>query len=76
MLLVGVYIFSEDGHALYVGCTNNMRKRFQYYTRNNLNQATFAFLLARAQTVNKKATYKKEGSRDDLLNQSAFSYVF
>jgi len=76
MLLVGVYIFSEDGHALYVGRTNNMRKRFQYHTRNNHNQAAFAFLLARAQTGNKKVTYKKEGSRDDLLSQSAFRSVF
>jgi hypothetical protein len=76
MPLVGVYIFSEDGHALYVGRTNNMQKRLQYHTRNNHNQATFAFLLAREQTGNKKATYKKEGSRDDLLSQPIFRSAF
>jgi len=53
-----------------------MRKRLQYHTRNNHNQATFAFLLIREQTGNKKAFYNKEGSRDDLLNQPAFHSVF
>jgi len=76
MPLAGLYIFSEDGHALYVGRTNKMRKRLQYHTRNNHGQAIFAFLLAREQTGNKKATYKKEGSRDDLLSQPAFRSVF
>jgi len=74
--LAGVYMLSEDGHALYVGRTNNMRKRLQSHTRNNHNQATFAFLLAREQTGNKQATYKKEGSRDDLLSQPSFRLVF
>ena len=76
MPLAGLYIFSEDGHALYVGRTDKMRKRLQYHTWNNHNQATFAFLLAREQTGNKKATYEKEGSRNDLLSQPAFRSVF
>ncbi|MBC2714035.1 MAG: GIY-YIG nuclease family protein [Desulfobacteraceae bacterium] len=45
----GIYLFSEAGRALYVGWTNKLRKRLQYHTRNNHNQATFAFLLARHQ---------------------------
>jgi hypothetical protein len=72
----GVYLFSENGHALYVGRTNNLRKRLQYHIRNNHNQATFAFLLAREQTGNIKATYQKKGSRSDLLSQSAFRLAF
>jgi len=76
MPLAGVYIFSENGNALYVGRTNNLRKRLQYHTRNNHNQATFAFLLAREQTGNKRATYQKEGSRNDLLSQPVFRSEF
>jgi hypothetical protein len=72
----GVYIFSEDGHALYVGRTNNLRNRLQYHTRNNHNQATLAFLLARKLTGNTKATYQKKGSRNDLLDQPAFRLAF
>ena len=48
--LAGIYLFSEKDQALYVGRTNNLRKRLQYHTRNNHNQATFAFLLAREST--------------------------
>ena len=43
--LAGIYLFSKDGEALYVGRTNNVKKRLQLHTRNNHNQATFAFLL-------------------------------
>ena len=76
MPCAGVYIFSEDGRALYVGRTNNLRKRLQYHMRNHHNQATFAFLLAREQTGNTRATYQKEGSRNDLLSQPAFRSAF
>jgi predicted GIY-YIG superfamily endonuclease len=72
----GVYLFSQDGKALYVGRTNNMYKRLQYHTRNNHNQATFAFLLARRKTGKKKATYQKAGSRSDLLTQPRFLNAF
>lgn len=68
----GVYLFSEQGNALYVGRTNNLRKRLQFHTRNNYNQATFAFLLAREQTGNTKVAYQQSGSRKDLLTQSVF----
>ena len=74
--LAGVYLFSEHGHALYVGRTNSLRKRLQYHTRNNHNQATFAFLLAREHTGKTKATYQKDGSRTDLLTQPEFRSAF
>jgi hypothetical protein len=76
MPIAGVYLFSEKGNALYVGRTNNIRKRLQYHTRNNHNQATFAFLLARKETGNTKATYQPSGSREDLLTQSLFREAF
>jgi hypothetical protein len=72
----GIYLFSEGGQALYVGRTNNLRKRIQYHSRNNHNQATFAFLLAREKTGKTKASYQKMGSRSDLLNDPEFRAAF
>ncbi len=72
----GVYLFSEAGCPLYVGRTNNLRKRIQYHTRNNHNQATFAFLLARHETGNLKASYQPKGSREDLLTDQDFRAAF
>jgi len=72
----GIYLFSEGGQPLYVGRTNRLRNRLQYHTRNNHNQATFAFLLARYQTGNLKASYKPEGSRKDLLENLEFRAAF
>ncbi|MDH5190063.1 MAG: GIY-YIG nuclease family protein [Gammaproteobacteria bacterium] len=72
----GIYFFSEDGIPLYVGRTNNLKKRLQYHTRNNHNQATFAFLLARHETGNIKASYTKKGSRSDLLKDNVFREAF
>jgi hypothetical protein len=72
----GVYLLSENGESLYVGRTNKLRNRLQYHTRNNHNQATFAFLLARERTGKTKPTYQKSGSRQDLLTQPRFRSAF
>jgi len=72
----GIYLFSENGTSLYVGRTNNLRKRLQYHTRNNHNQATFAFLLARHETGKLKASYQPRGSRQDLLSDPVFRTAF
>lgn len=72
----GIYFFSENGKALYVGRTNNLRNRLQYHTRNNHNQATLAFILARRETGRTNASYQKKGSRSDLLNDPAFRLAF
>lgn len=72
----GIYLFSENGRALYVGRTNKLRNRLQYHTRSNHNQATFAFLLAREETGRTKATYRRSGSRSDLLNDPVFRSAF
>jgi len=76
MPLAGIYLLSEHGKALYVGRTNKLLNRLQYHTRNNHNQATFAFLLAREKTGKNKASYQKSGSREDLLTQPDFRYAF
>lgn len=76
MPTAGIYLFSEEGKALYVGRTNSLRKRLQYHTRNNHNQATLAFLLAREETGNTKASYQPSGSREDLLSQPLFRQAF
>lgn len=72
----GVYAFSEKGEILFVGRSNNMRTRLLYHTRDNHNQATLAFLLARLETGNTRAAYKQKGSRADLLNQPDFRSAF
>ncbi len=74
--LAGIYLFSDNGQTLYVGRTNRLRNRLQYHTRNNHNQATFAFLLAREETGKTKATYRKSGSRSDLLQDPTFRAAF
>ncbi len=72
----GIYLFSEAGAPLYVGRTNNLRKRLQNHARNSHNQATFAFLLARHATGNLKASYKPDGSRQHLLQNPEFRAEF
>lgn len=76
MPTAGVYIYSENGKMLYVGRTSNLRRRLQYHTRNNHNQATFAFLLARHRTGKMKASYQTVGSRSDLLSNGDFRAAF
>ena len=62
----GVYLFSEEEGHLYAGRT---KRKISVRIRNHFNSAKdcpFAWLLARHKT-GKKASYKKEGSRADLL---------
>lgn len=72
----GVYLFSEGGKSLYVGRTNKLRRRLQYHSRDNHNQATFAFLLARRATGKLNASYKPNGSRAELLLEPGFRAEF
>lgn len=46
----GIYLFSENDHPIYVGQTRVLRSRLRDHTNplGKNNQATFAFLLARA----------------------------
>ncbi len=71
----GVYLFSEGKKCLYVGRSNNIPRRLRNHVGYGHNQATFAFLLARGMT-GRKATYKKEGSREQLLKNKEFKRIF
>ena len=76
--LKGIYLFSENGNHLYVGRTNNIRRRIQNHCRLSAthNQATFAFRIARGETNFKKATYKTEGSRKVIEEDQVFKSAF
>ena len=74
----GIYLFSEDGQHLYIGRTDNIRRRLQDHCRQGSthNQASFAFHLAREEQEVLKPTYKTEGSRQHLVSQDAFVKSF
>ena len=72
----GIYLFSESKIFLYVGRSSNISNRLRYHVGYGHNQATFAFLLAREATGKQKPTYKKEGSRAELLKEPQFKKAF
>lgn len=74
----GIYLFSEAGLPLYVGRSRNIRGRIGRHTRPGATHrmASFAFRLAREITGNLAATYKKEGSRIDLMESAEFRQAF
>jgi len=73
----GIYLFSEYGKPLYVGRSDNLRKRLASHRHRSHNTATFAFLIARHETGILDATYQSLGSRTDLLkNDPVFSAAF
>lgn len=74
----GIYLFSEGDKHLYVGRTNSLRKRLQQHCRpgSGHNSSPFAFRLAREARNIIKATYKAEGSRDQLVKEEEFAQAF
>jgi predicted GIY-YIG superfamily endonuclease len=75
----GVYLLSDGGTHLYVGRSNDIRKRIGRHSRPSATyrMAAFAFRLAREATGNLKATYKKgEGSRSALMEDEKFVAEF
>lgn len=74
----GIYLFSEGDRHLYVGRTNRIRKRLQNHCRPSGTHftATFAFRIAREATNRLTASYTKQGSRGDLVNDPAFAAAF
>lgn len=74
----GVYLFSEGLHHLYVGRSNNIRRRLQQHCRisSGHNTSPIAFRLAREQGKLPKATYRKEGSRQHLSQDEVFIQLF
>lgn len=74
----GVYLLSEDGTHLYVGRSNRLRSRLRDHGNPSSPQtkSAFAFRLAREAAGQLKASYKKEGSRKELMRDAAFSAAF
>ncbi len=72
----GIYLLYEGKRALYVGRSNNIRSRLRRHTGRSHYQATFAFLLAREAAGRVKPTYKKKGSREQLLLNRKFKCCF
>lgn len=74
----GIYLLSEGGTHLYVGRTNRIRGRIQNHSRRSgtHNQATFAFRIARRDTGLERATYRPDGSRQDLEKDAVFGPAF
>ena len=75
----GVYLFSEAGHPLYVGRTNDLRGRYARHCRPGATwrMAAFAFRLAREATGRLKATYRAgEGSQRALAAEPKFAAAF
>ena len=71
----GVYLFSENGVHLYAGRT---KRKLCVRIRNHFSTAKdcpFAWLLAREITGH-RPTYRKEGSRTDLLSRPDFLLVY
>jgi excinuclease UvrABC nuclease subunit len=74
----GIYLLSENDRHLYVGRTRNIRARIARHSRPGATHrmAAFAFRLAREATGNLAATYKKKGSRADLMESPVFRLAF
>ena len=74
----GVYLFSESGSHLYVGRSRDIRGRIARHSRPGATHrmAAFAFRLARESTGQLDATYKREGSRAELMGDPDFREAF
>lgn len=75
----GVYLLSEADRHLYVGRSNNIRRRIGRHSLPGATDrmAAFAFRLAREATGNLQASYKKgEGSRAGLMQNRTFVDAF
>lgn len=74
----GIYLFSNGETHLYVGRTNNFKRRIQNHCRgsSNHNTATFAFRIAHQKTGRTQPSYKSSGSRGELEKDSVFGPAF
>jgi hypothetical protein len=74
----GIYLLSENGRDLYVGRTRDIRGRIARHSRPGATHrmAAFAFRLAREVTGNPVATYRKQGSRANLMEGAEFRFAF
>ncbi|HEY1615522.1 MAG TPA: hypothetical protein VGF97_17720 [Rhizomicrobium sp.] len=79
MMTRGVYLFSDGSRHLYVGRSNDIRRRYGRHCNPGATDRTaaFAFRLAREATGKIKATYKTgDGSRKLLMEDAEFAAAF
>jgi hypothetical protein len=74
----GIYLFSEGPLHFYVGRSDRLRKRILEHGRPGAshNTAPFAYRLTRKVMLIEKASYKPEGSRNDLMTRPEFQRAF
>lgn len=74
----GIYLFSDGSKHLYVGRSDNIRRRIGNHCRasSQHNQATFAFRMARVETGRTEAAYSALGSRSSLAREEVFGPAF
>ena len=74
----GVYLISDGRHNIYVGRSNNLRRRMRRHGRPSAThrQTGLAFRMARKATGNVKASYNTKGSRADLVKDPEFQAAF
>ncbi|AMS29686.1 MAG TPA: hypothetical protein DIU09_03840 [Hyphomonadaceae bacterium] len=74
--LPAVYVFYGSNKApCHTGRTRNLQGRVRAHVANNHNSASFAFKCAR-QALDKKATYRPDGSRAELMKDPTFKAEF
>jgi hypothetical protein len=72
----GVYLFSVGNDHLYVGRTKrSIRHRLKDHV-STADDCPFAWRLARETTKQLKASYRREGSRADLLSRHEFKCAY
>lgn len=72
----GVYLFSEGEAHLYAGRTKRpIRERIRNQFGTNPSAASFPWLIARKAT-DRKATYRRKGSRKELLQDPEFRTAY
>jgi len=75
----GIYLLSENGRHLYVGRSNNIRRRIGRHCRPGATHrmAAFALRLAREDTGHLRASYRKGAtSRSGLMHNPEFVKAF
>jgi hypothetical protein len=72
----GIYLFPDGPEHLYVGRSDDIRRRIRLHCYGQHNQATFAFRMARKETGNLKAAYTQKGSRSQLVLDPVFGPMF
>ena len=71
-----IYVFYDaDGNACHTGRTRNLQGRIRAHRANSHHSASFAFKRAR-EALDRKATYRPEGSRAALMEDAEFKAEF